>query len=320
MKRTTRRLAAFTAAAAMAAGLAACGEDDGNASASGGDGGTTKMTLGIPPVGDSLPVYQAIDKGYFEEEGLEIELVPAANGATTINALVSQSTDLALVSYPSLISAYASDVPVTVAATAISGTDDYKAGLYVLADSDIEEPADMIGKTMATPSLGSVGDIWFRGVLIDEGLDYQGVKYVEIPQANMATALKGGDVDGAFMTEPTLSAASKEIDIRAIGYQNGPQGLFATSEKTLADNPDAITGFRAALAKAVSDIDADPHGVAEAAMPAHTEMDAETAAQMNLPDYITEWDGEGVQRVIDLMVQVGLLDEGFDANELYKEL
>jgi NitT/TauT family transport system substrate-binding protein len=304
----------------VAAGLSACGGEEGNASASTGDGGTTKLTLGIPPVGDSLPVYQAIEKGYFEEEGLEIELVPAANGATTINALVSQSTDLALVSYPSLISAYGSGLPVTVAATAISGTDDYKAGLYVLADSDIKEPADMVGKTMATPSLGSVGDIWFRGVLMDEGLDPEAVKYVEIPQANMATALKGGDVDGAFMTEPTLSAASKELDIRAVGYQNGPQGLFATSKETLEENPGAIEGFRAALAKAVADVDADPHGVAEAAMPAYTDMDPQTAAKMNLPDYITEWDGEGVQQVIDLMVEVGLLEEGFDADELYKEL
>lgn len=317
MTRIPMRLGALGLALTAALALSACGSDSDSPSA---EGETVTLTLGIPPVGDSLPVYQAIDKGYFKDAGLNIELVPAANGATTINALVGQSTDLALVSYPSLINAYSSDLPVTVAATAIAGTDEYKAGLYVPADSDIKEPADMIGKKMATPSLGSVGDIWFRGVLLGEGLDYTKVDFVELPQANMASALAAGDVDGAFITEPTLSAASKKLDLRAIDYQNGPQGLFATSQKTLEDKPEAIKSFRAALAKAVADIDADPHGVAEAQMPQNTDMDASTAAKMNLPDFITEWDGPGVQSVIDLMLEVKLIDKSFDANELYEQL
>lgn len=319
MTRTTSRIAALALGLAAVLVTSACGSGGSEPERS-GTGEIVKLTLGIPPVGDSLPVYQAIDKGYFKDAGLDIELVPAANGATTINALVGQSTDLALVSYPSLINAHASNLPVTVAATAIAGTDEYKAGLYVPADSDIEKPADMLGKRMATPSLGSVGDIWFRGVLVDEGLDYSKVDFVELPQANMASALAAGDVDGAFITEPTLSAASKKLELRAIGYQNGPQGLFATSKKTLEDKPEAIKAFREALAKAVADVDADPHGVAEAEMPKNTDMDAATAAKMNLPDFITEWDGTGVQDVIDLMVEVKLLKKGFDANELYEQL
>lgn len=313
----TRRILAAIGIASLAFGLAACGGSD---SAAQDENGLTTLTLGVPPVGDSLPVYQAIEKGYFKDEGLNITLVPAANGATTINALISQSTDLALVSYPSLISARASGLPVTIAALAINGTDQYQAGLYVRSDSDIKTPADMIGKTMATPSLGSVGDIWFRGVLLSEGLDYTQVKFVEIPQSNMATALESGDVDGAFMTEPTLSAAKKKVDIRAIGYQNGPQGLYATSQATLDSKGAQIRGFRAALAKAVADIQADPHGVAEAMMPKYTDMDAATAQAMNLPDYVTTWNGPGVQAVIDLMVKTNLIKQGFNSDELYQQL
>jgi ABC-type nitrate/sulfonate/bicarbonate transport system substrate-binding protein len=317
MNLRTKQLGALGSALALIVTLAACGGQDSTATAS--EGGLTTITLSIPPVGDSLPVYDAISKGYFEDEGLKVELTPAANGATTINALVSGSTDLALVSYPSLITAYAAGLPVTMAANGIAGTDDYQAGLYVLADSDIKSPKDMLGKTFATPSLGSVGDIWFRGVLLAEGLDYTKVKFVEIPQANMAAALKAGDVDGIFQTEPTLSATKASLDIRAIGYQNGPQGLFATSKSLLEKSPEVIKGFRAALASAVADIDADPHGVAKAMMPKYTEMSAETAAAMKLPDYITEFDAKGVQSVIDLMVQVGLLKESFNAADLYED-
>jgi len=314
-----RRAGALVVGAVLAVAMSACGGDGDDAGTQSADGITT-FTLGVPPVGDSLPVYQAIEKGYFQEKGLKIELVPAASGATAINALISRSTDLALVSYPTLINAHASGLPVTIAATAISGTDTYKSGAFVKAESPIKQPADMIGKTMATPSLNSVGDIWFRGILKQQGLDYTKVKFVEIPQANMATALGSGDVDAAFMTEPTLSAASKKLNLRALGYQNGPQGLFATAKKTLEEKPQAIKGFREALAKAVADIDKDPHGVAKEMMPKYAKMDVETAAAMNLPDFITEWDGRGVQQLIDLMLDLGILKKGFDANELYKNV
>lgn len=315
MNLRTKRLGALALALLLAGASSACGGDDTSASAN----GVTKVTLSIPPVGDSLPVYEAISKGYFADEGLDVELTPAANGATTINALVSGSTDMALVSYPSLITAHSSGLPITIAAPGTAGTDEYAAGLYVLADSDIQKPADMVGKKMATPSLGSVGDIWFRGVLLQEGLDPDSVDYVEIPQANMASALEAGDVDGIFQTEPTLSATEASLDVRPIGFQNGPQGLFATSDKLLKEQPDVVAGFRAAMARAVADIEADPHGVAEAMMPEYTEMTPEVAAKMRLPHYEVDYDGAGVQKVIDLMVEVGLLEDSFDAADLYQD-
>ncbi|TYB45212.1 PhnD/SsuA/transferrin family substrate-binding protein [Nonomuraea sp. PA05] len=314
--RTKRQLGVLALTLLLASATSACGGDDAPASAD----GPTKVTLSIPPVGDSLPVYDAIAKGYFAAEGLEVELRPAANGATTINALVSGSTDLALVSYPSLITARSGGIPVTIAAPAIAGTEEYASGLYVLADSDVKKPADMVGKKMATPSLGSVGDVWFRGELLQEGLDPSSVTYVEIPQANMAAALKAGDVDGIFQTEPTLSATQASLDIRLVGYQEGPQGLFATSATFLKDQPAAVAAFRAALAKAVADIEADPHGVATAMMPKYTKMSAEVAAKMRLPQYQVDYDAAGVQSVINLMVKVGLIKASFNAGDLYQDV
>ncbi|QSE41187.1 ABC transporter substrate-binding protein [Rhodococcus erythropolis] len=313
------RFCAIGAGLALAFTVAACGGSDSDAAAPSADG-VTRMTLSIPPVGDSLPVYVALENGFFADNGLEIELAPAANGATTINALISGSTDLALVSYPSLIKAVDSKLPVAIAAMGIDGTDEYKAGIYVPEGSAVKTPADLIGKKVATPSLGSVGDIYFRGVLKDENLDYTKVNFVELPQANMATALKAGDVDAAFITEPTLSSAVKTLDLRAIGYQNGPQGVFATSTKTIDSNPDAIRGFRTALAQAVEVIEVDPHGVASQIMPKYTDMDAETARNMNLPQFVTEWNADDVQSVIDLMVEVGIIKQSFSADNLFQPL
>jgi NitT/TauT family transport system substrate-binding protein len=136
----------------------------------------------------------------------------------------------------------------------------------------------------------------------------------------MAAALQAGDVDGIFQTEPTLSATQANLDVRPIGHQEGPQGLFATSDQLMEEQPEVVTAFRAALAKAVSDIEADPRGVVEAMMPEYTEMAPEVAAKMRLPEYQVEYDAQGVQEVIDLMVEVGLLKDSFDSGELFKDV
>ncbi|MDI2099026.1 ABC transporter substrate-binding protein [Ruicaihuangia caeni] len=322
MKRTTTRLGATVLAAALGlAALAGCASDDTGATPDTGSATeTTKLRVSIPPVADSLPVFVAIDEGYFEERGLEVELVPAANGATAVNSLVSSSTEIALVSYPTLVNAHSAGLPVTIGAFGIEGTDEYMAAIYVTDDSPLASIDELIGKKVATPSLNSVGDIFLSGEMLDAGLDPKQVEFVEIPQANMAGALGAGDVDAVFLTEPTLSAASKELELRPLAVQNGPQGLFATSKKFLEENEGAIKAFREALEQAVRDIEADPSGVAERTMPNHSNMDAETAAAMHLPLFQTKWNEEGIQKIIDLMAELGIIKNRFEADELYTQL
>lgn len=319
--RKVTRMATVLAATALGLSLTACSTDAGESGSTDPDSGSLgTVTVSIPPVADSLPVFVALDKGYFTDLGIEVELVPAANGATAVNSLVSQSTDVALVSVPTLLSARSSGLPVTIAALGVDGTDEYEAAVYVLEESPITDLEGLLGKNMATPSLKSIGDIFTRGELLDAGLDPEGVSYVELPQSNMAGALEAGDVDAAFITEPTLSEVRKTLDIRALSIQNGPQGLFATSEDTLDSRTDAIAAFREAIAMGVADIEEDPSGVAEATMPNHTDMDAETASTMSLPRYVTTWDPAGYQTMADLMVEVNMLENPVDAEELYREL
>lgn len=319
--RQITKLSAF-AALGMALTLTACSTTAPQADESTQDIGNSAelqtMTLSIPPVGDSLPIYIALDEGYFEDEGLDITLVPAANGATSINAVVSASTDLALVSYPSLIVARASGIPVTIAALGVDGTEEYQAGIYTLEDSDIQSLEDIVGKRVAVPSLNSVGDIFLSGEFLANGLDPADIDYVELPQGNMASAISSGDVDAAFMTEPTLSSARQDIDIRLITYQEGPQGVFITSDSTLDANVEAVQGFRDAIARANEDIAKDPQAAATTYMPKHTEMSEETASTMGLPRYVSEWEAAAVQAQIDLMAKLDIIGETFDANDLYR--
>ena len=55
-----------------AALVAGCGGDD-EASSGGGEGGVTKVKVGVLPIANAAPLYIARDQGFFKEEGIEIE-------------------------------------------------------------------------------------------------------------------------------------------------------------------------------------------------------------------------------------------------------
>lgn len=323
MQKILRATMGLAAAAALSITLVACAgsaQQESPSTDAEAPAKVTKLSISIPPVGDSLPVFVAIDQGFFAANNLEVELVPAANGATAVNSLISQSTDIALISYPTLINAHAAGLPVTTAAVGIDGTKEYQSAIYTVKDSPITTLEQLQGKAVAVPSLNSVGDIFLSGEFLANGLDPATIKYVELPQANMAAALAAGDVDAVFMGEPTLSATLKTMELRPIVIQEGPQGLFATSVTLLETRPEVIKAFRAALAEGVAYIEADPHGVAGATLPNHTKLDTQTATNMNLPFFGTEWNASGVQANIDLMVELGIVDKSFPSTDLYIEL
>lgn len=81
-----------------------------------------------------------------------------------------------------------------------------------------------------------------------------------------------------------------------------------------------IRKYRTALAKAVKDIEADPHDMAKTEMPKHTDMGAKTTASMHLADYLTKRDGAAAEDVVDPVVMEKLLTKGFQADSLYEEL
>ena len=52
-----------------------------------------KVTIGHLPIVPSLPTYVAMEKGFFAEEGLEVELVPFQSGTAIIDALLAGRID-----------------------------------------------------------------------------------------------------------------------------------------------------------------------------------------------------------------------------------
>ncbi len=188
MKNTIRRvLAAATVVVATAPLLAACGSDDGGGS---GDLTEVKLQLQWLPQAQFAGYYAAVDQGFFEEEGLEVEIIPSGGDIVPQDALASGDVDYAIAWVPKVLGSIEGGANLTNVAQIFqrSGT------LQVAnADSGIESVADFEGKKIGSWGFGNEWEIF--AAMAAEGLDAESVEIVT-QDFNMNAFLQG-DIDAA---------------------------------------------------------------------------------------------------------------------------
>ncbi|MCC3301981.1 ABC transporter substrate-binding protein [Arthrobacter sp. zg-Y895] len=323
MKPILRMLAASTAVLA----LAACGsgspsgeaEDTGEA----GGGDLTQVTVGVIPIVDVAPIYLGVQEGFFEEEGLELELQPAQGGAAIVPGVMSGSMDFGFSNISSMLVAKSKglDVQVVTAGAASTGEDgaDF-GGILVNPDAGIETAADLAGKKVAVNTLNNINDTTVRAAVRKAGGDPSGIEFVELAFPDMQAALERGQVDAIQVVEPFLTggqnAGSTPI---ASNYVDTAEdltvaGYFTTSAKA-EDDAETVEKFTAAMNKSLEYAEENPDAVREVLL-TYTKIDAETAKALTLPSFTTEINRAGVETLAELSLSDGLISEEPKLDEL----
>ncbi|NKX52175.1 ABC transporter substrate-binding protein, partial [Arthrobacter deserti] len=146
-----RALTALVAAASALA-LSACG--GGSPSGSGaapaetaaGDGSLTRISVGVIPIVDTAPIWLGEAKGFFKEEGLDLDIQTASGGAAIVPGVVSGSSDFAFSNLISVMVAKDKGLDLQFVANGASSTGDPKkdvGAVVVPADSDIKSAKDL---------------------------------------------------------------------------------------------------------------------------------------------------------------------------------
>lgn len=130
--------------------VAACGSGDGdkNNSANGGNGGKlTKVTVAqFPAPATYAGFYLAMDKGFYEEEGLSVEMVPVFGGQDRIAAAESGKADFAMVHAPNVALAAEEGRKVKIVGMKEATS---SVATVSLESSGIKSPRDFGGKSIA---------------------------------------------------------------------------------------------------------------------------------------------------------------------------
>ena len=155
------------------------------------------------------PLHMAVEKGFFEEEGLKYELIKLAPG-TAFDAIAANQIDACFGLLASLVQPLSNGLPIKITTGLHTGCDK----VLVKPDSGITSPKDFIGKKVGVPSFTSSPYIYAKRVLADNGVDVtvqnSQVEFVVYSTADLPMALEKGAVDAIAMNDPTATIAALE--------------------------------------------------------------------------------------------------------------
>lgn len=320
---TKNRYTLLGAAAVGALALAACGSsnaaDDIDRAADSED--LQAVDIGYFPLVHTATIVHANDAGYLEDAGINAELHQTEGGAAAIPSLISGDVDILYSNYTSILLAAEQGLPVALVSGNDVATDDH--GIFVPEDSDIEEFADIEGKSFAVNNLQNIGTVSIYAQLEELGLSSDSVELVEMPNPDMAAAAANGNVDAIWQVEPFQTIA-EQSGLKRIGdmfagpASDMPVGGWVTTQQFAQENPEVIAAFRQALTASAEDLQ-DNQELHLELVPEYTEIDDGVAQDLTLPHYDTELDIDALQYGADLMEKYNITSGPLDIEELVIE-
>ncbi len=238
--------------------------------ACGGGDGKEKVKLALDwfPNANHAGLYMALEKGYFDEENLEVEMYTPSDPSTVNQTVAAGADDFGINYQPDLLIARSQGVPVV----SIVGLVQHPLNsVQVLRESGISRPRDLVGKKVGYPGIPT------NEPLLDTMLKHDGVEgglaEVELVNVgfNLAEALISGSVDaciGCYFSHESFVMENRGFPVEILrmeewGVPDFYELVVVTSEDTLKDRPDVVERFVRAVVKGYRDAAADPDAAVE---------------------------------------------------------
>lgn len=164
--------------------------------------GRAVLRLAYLPNVTHAPALWGLESGHFARAlAPDAVLAPRAfnAGPSIVEALYAGEIDLAYIGPGPTITAYqrSGGKAIELLSAATYG------GAELVVSADIQKPADLVGRKVATPQLGNTQDIALRSWLAGQGL--AGVEVVPTPPAGVAALFARGSIAGAWLPQPWSS-------------------------------------------------------------------------------------------------------------------
>lgn len=285
----------------------------------------TKITVGVIPIVDTAAFRLGVKKGFFADEGLEVELQEAQGGAAIVPAVLSGSNQFGFSNITSLIVAQDKNMPIRLVTSGNATTGDTSKDIgtmLVPSDSPIASNADLAGKSIAVNTLNNINDTIIRTAIEKAGGDPASPKFVEMPFPDMPAALASKNVDAAFVLEPFATTAMDQgaKPISRLYAEFDPKLIIAgyfTSDAYADANPQIVEGFTKAMKKSFEYAEANP-AEARAILTEYTKIAPELVERLTMPKFPQELDMPAIQKLADQGKKFGIIASDVKAEDLTK--
>lgn len=203
------------------------------------------------------PFYIARDKGFFKEEGVDIDLIIMEDTPAKMGALQAGQIDL--------VASTADEFPIYMPPGKmlryILAVDNSKGGDGIVALKDIKSVGDLKGRKVAFET-GSVSQFFFNAVLKEAGMTETDVEVVNMTATDSGVAFAAGQVDAAVTWEPALSQGANSANGHLLLSSADKPGLItdvvAVTPETAEKHGDELKAFVRAWYRALDFIKTNP--------------------------------------------------------------
>lgn len=306
IRRRTLGGIALAASAALLVGCAAGTNDE--AAGSGDPADAPKISFLYSPYADYAPFFLAEEKGYFEEAGLDVELISksGSSGETYQQVSTGSITAGGATWGAGLFNATKAGASLAVIASVSKVPTEGKNPAPLMASevSGITDAADLKGKKIGIPGDGGFGIYSVYLALKSVGLTLDDVELTNLDPGSIPPAMANGSVEASWTIEPISSALTAEKlgrELLPVDYHAGVElGALVFNDAYVDKYPEAVVAFTAAYLRAVNELDAggwqDPE--TQAIIAEYTDLPVETLNSIGLTtqDPTGEIDWEDVAR------------------------
>lgn len=237
------------------------------------------VVLDWTPNTNHTGIFVAQAKGYFEEAGLQVEVVqPPEGGAETLVA--SGKAQFGVSFQDSLAPAFAADAPLPVTAVA-AVVQHNTSGIVSRAGEGMDTPKGLEGKKYATWDL-DVEKETIRDVMAADGGNFDLVELIPSTVTDEVSALRSGSVDAIWIFYGWAGVACEVADLDTDYFAFADidpvfdyyTPVIIGSNAWMAENPEAAKAFVEALSKGYTYAAENPKDAADILMEAAPELKA----------------------------------------------
>ena len=278
-------------------------------------------------------IYTAIEKGYYEEEGLKVNIQFPSNANDALSLVAAGKAEIGLYYQHDIIQAVANQ---GIKVKSIGAVVQSPLNIILsLKDKNITRPKDLEGKTVGYAGT-ALSEALVKTMMEADGADFSSVNMMDVG-FELMSSMTTGNVDatiGCLVNHevPQLEEEGFDVNyfmVNEYGIPNYYEAVFLANDELIESDPEMLQGFLRASKKGFEDFKADPDGCLAILLNNQNEENfplSETVEQKSsatiLPlmenddaSFLSQSD-ECWQENIDWMLESGLIDKAVEVDDV----